>query len=128
MTEIKTPRNFILLDAINKACNFAYVTYGLIDEDDKLYKNNFIKLEHWMGTLMYDDGFNLNILNITFKCTLNFPEERPIVKFCSESLEIPAVKKICDNDGNILPAHISKLKWSSDMQLGEYLVNIIKIL
>jgi ubiquitin-protein ligase len=121
----KIPRNFILLGAVETAGEYAYVSYGLIDDDDDRYRNNNVKLEHWYGSITYDDGKDLHILAFTFQCTKNFPKERPIVKFTKESLQCRQVQKICDGDGNITEEYLSKMVWSEDTKIAKYLTHIM---
>lgn len=127
-TEVKRPRNFILLDCINKVGQYTHVAYGLIDDDDKTYKNNSVKFEYWNGTLMYEADDNINILPITFRCTPNFPKERPIVNFSKESLEFDYVQNLCKPDGSLHDETIKRLPWSETMKLGEYLNQILNLM
>lgn len=117
------PRNFILLDCIERANQFTYVTYGLLDDTEE-DPYNHVKMERWNGTMIYDDGTDLNIFELTFNCSLKFPEEPPIITFAQFSLEHPRIQKLCNSDGTISNAYLSKIEWNSKMGIGEYLTKV----
>jgi len=125
-----TPRNFLLLESLNKAGNYTHVTFGLIDEalDEKKYKNNYIKMEHWNGTMMYDDGENMNIFELTIHCTKNYPKERPIIIFAQQSLEHKRLKKVCNSDGHLIEPVIQLIKSDETTLLGDYLTSVLNII
>lgn len=130
MQKTKVPRNFVLLDALKNAKNYTHVTYGLVDEDklDPRLALNFVKLEYWNCTIMYDDGINLNIFELQCYCPNNFPEVPPVATFSKESLENKKVTKICDKQGNLTQESINAIQWSSDMNLGDFLNKISKLI
>ena len=130
MNKTKIPRNFLLLDALNKAGNYTHVTYGLIDEieNDKDLNNNFIKMEYWNCTIMYDDGNNLNVFEVVCRCTPNYPDERPILIFSKDSLKHKRIKRICDNYGYLTDQALSLCKWNENMLLGDYLTAVLNII
>ena len=120
------PRNFILLNNIKDAGNYTHVTYGLINENEGKYKNNYITLEHWIGTLMYDNEEDINILGLTFQCTKNFPKEPPVVKFNDESLKF--VDFLCNEEGYLTDSTVKKLKWNNNIKIAEYIRSILDLL
>lgn len=121
----KVPRNFLLLDAINKAGNYTHVTYGLIDEnEDDKYLNNYVQMRYWNCTLLYDDGESLIVFKALCECTQKYPEEKPILKFSEESMEYDKVKNVCDDDGNFT----ENAKWNESMSLGDYLQSVLNII
>ena len=128
-SKTKVPRNFVLLDSLNKAGNYTHVTFGLVseNENDERYKNNFIKMEYWNATLMFDDGENINVFELLCRCTLNFPKKRPIVQFSKTSLEYKRIKKLCDKDGNLMESALVLIKYSENMSLGDYLEEILRV-
>ena len=126
----KIPRNFLLLEALNKAGNYTHVTYGLADEkeyDEKL-KNNYVKMEYWNCTMMYDDGENLNVFEVSCRCPMNYPKERPILTFSKESMQHKRVKKICDAEGNLTENAATLAKWNENMLLGDYLSAVLNVI
>ena len=129
-SKTKVPRNFLLLEALNKAGNYTHVTYGLADENEKDEKlmNNYVKMEYWNCTLMYDDGNNLNVFEVSSRCTSDYPKEKPILKFSKESLQHKKVKKICDADGNLTENAITLSKWNENMLLGDYLNAVLNVI
>lgn len=129
-SKTKIPRNFLLLESLNKAGDYTHVTYGIADEkenDDKL-KNNYIKMEYWDCTIMYDDGNNLNVLEVLCRCTQNYPNERPILTFSKGSLQHKRVRKICDASGNLTENAASLCKLNENMLLGDYLTSVLNII
>jgi hypothetical protein len=130
LLKTKVPRNFLLLDALNKAGNYTHVTYGLVDEDtsdDKL-QNNYVKLEYWNCTIMYDDGETLNVFDVLCRCTQNYPKEKPILTFSKESMQHKRVRKICDAAGNLTDSAISQTKYAESMLLGDYLSAVLALI
>lgn len=119
------PRNFILLDALNKAVNYNHVSYGLCDEDESKYKNNYVTMEYWTGSMTYDDGENYNIFNFEVQCTKKYPQERPIVQFADHSIEHRRLKKTCDENGKPLTTVLDMVKYSETMLLGDYLTSLL---
>ena len=116
------PRNFLLYDSLEKIGNYTHVTYGLADEDtDPSFKNNYVKMEYWNCTIMYDDGDALNIFEVRCRCTKKYPEERPILTFLGESMQHKRIKKICNTDGTLKADTINLIKWDQSMSLGDYL-------
>ena len=126
----KIPRNFLLLDALNKTGNYTNVTYGLVDENenDEKLKNNYIKMEYWNCTMVYDDGNNLNVFEVSCRCGLNYPQERPILTFSKESLLHKTIKKRCDPEGNLTDETALLTKWNENMLLGDYLSAVLKVI
>lgn len=124
------PRNFLLLESLNKAGNYTHVTYGLADENesDEQLKNNYVKMEYWNCTMMYDDGYNLNVFEVLCRCTLNYPNERPILIFSQESLKHKRVKRICDEKGYLTENAEASIKLSEDMLLGDYLSSVLNLI
>ncbi|AYV83623.1 MAG: hypothetical protein Hyperionvirus9_40 [Hyperionvirus sp.] len=124
------PRNFHLLEAINKAGNVTHVTFGLIDEalDEKKYNNNFTKMEHFNGTMMYDDGENMNIFEYTIHCTKNYPKERPLITFAPHCLEHRRLKKVCSANGCLIEPVLALIKSDETTLLGDYLTNVLHVI
>lgn len=125
----KVPRNFLLLEALNKSGNYTHISYGLVDEDenDKELKNNYAKMEYWNCTLTYDDG-ELNLFEVRCKCTPNFPNERPILTFSPQSMLHKKIKKICDINGNLTENAVKLINWGPDMSFGDYLSTVQRII
>jgi len=130
ISKTKIPRNFLLLDALNKAGNYSCVTYGLVDEkeDDEKLKYNYAKMEYWNCTIMYDDGDTLNIFEVLCRCTLNYPKERPILTFSKDSMQHKKIKKICDDNGNLTENAAAMTKWNENMLLGDYLSAVLSVI
>lgn len=126
-TITETPRNFLLLDAVNKSGTYTHTTYGLVDEcPGTKYENNFIKMEYWNATLVYDDGVEMCVFTLEMRCTGNYPEERPIITFSEDSLKCKRIKNLCDLDGNLTDKSILQIKWNKEMSLGDYLSEILR--
>ena len=120
------PRNFLLLEALNKDGNYSLVSYGLMDESE--YKNNYVTMEYWNGSMTYDDGENFNIFELLIQCTMKYPEERPIVTFRGQSLENHRLKKLCDEKGHLLESVMKHVKYDESMLLGDYLTNLLTLI
>jgi len=120
----------MLLDALSHAKDFTHVTYGLTDEDksDPKLALNFVKLEYWNCTIMYDDGATLNIFELQCFCSNKFPDEPPEAIFSKESLTHKKVMKICDETGNLSPESKKAIKWEPEMNLGGFLNAISNLL
>lgn len=126
-TATQIPRNFLLLDAVNKSGTYTHATYGLVDESiGTKYENNFIKMEYWNATLVYDDGNEISLLSLEMRCTENYPEERPIITFSEDSLKSKRVSKLCDSDGNLTSNAVLQIKWNIEMSLGDYLSEVLR--
>lgn len=121
----KVPRNFILLDSLDRAKDFTNVAYGLID-DEKLYPTNSVSLEYWSGSIIYDDGqSDLLVFGLDIYCPLDFPNSPPVVKFNDEAKKHRFVAKMLDKNGEISKDYITSFGWdASKMGIGEYLVRI----
>jgi hypothetical protein len=128
-SKTKTPRNFLLLDALNKASNYTHVTYGLIDEieNDENLINNYAKMQHWYYTIVCEDD-EMTVLEGKCECTMNYPNERPILYFSKESMQNKKVKKICDQDGTLNENTKKMVKWDENMSLGDYLSAVQNII
>lgn len=126
----KIPRNFLLLEALNKSGNYTHVTYGLVDENETndLLKNNYVKMEYWNCTMLYEDNNDLNVFEISCRCTPNYPQEKPKLTFSKNSLQHNKVKKICDINGNLTENAITQSKWDENMLLGDYLSAVLNVL
>ena len=119
------PRNFILLDSIDRAGQFSNVTYGIVPDDEGVNKNNSVKLENWTGTIMYDDGKELYIIEMKIRVPHEFPLVPPVITFAPHCLEIEKVKKISNDDGTINNKYFSQIEWDPKrMGIGEYLMQI----
>jgi hypothetical protein len=117
------PRNFILLDSIDRANDFSHVTYGLM-EDSEQDPFNHVTMKNWKGSMIYDDGrSDLLIFELTFECTKDFPNEAPIITFSPYCLENTRVANICDDDGKIKKE--IKIDWNNKTGVGEYLVTVL---
>lgn len=128
MNKTKIPRNFQLLNAINKAGNYTHVTYGLTAENDDEYKNNFAKMIWWDCTMIYDDGVNFTIFEAKCECTNKYPHEAPRLQFSPLFLDNDLIKNICDSEGFLLPHIKSAIKWNENQLLGDYLTNVLNII
>jgi len=126
----KTPRNFILLDSLNNVGKYTHVTYGLMDEveNDPALKNNYIKMEYWSASLIYDDGDNMNIFELAVRCTPLFPTERPILTFSEQSMTNKRIKKLCDSTGKLTESAKQLIKWNETQSLGDYLSAVLDII
>lgn len=120
------PRNFLLLDALNNVGNYTHITYGLADEKD--YANNYVKMEYWNVTFMYDDGEVMNIFEALCRCSQTFPKERPTVTFNKGGLEHRRLRKLCQPDGKLTEATTSQVRWTENMSLGDYLSEILRVI
>ena len=129
VSKTQVPRNFLLLDALNKSKDFTHVTYGLTDEDenDKNLRNNYTTMKYWNCSLIYDDGQDMNIFTAQCICTEKYPHEMPKLKFSKESMNHKRIKKVSDSEGNLVESYISS-KWNEAMSLGEYLNTVLKII
>ena len=125
-SSVPVPRNFILLDCIERAGQYPNVTYGISFDDTN--PNNSVNLEDWNGTIIFDDGENLNIVDVKIKCTEKFPYEVPIVTFPQYWLENKSIKKICNSDGTLNKNTMEQLNkiWNDKLGIGDYLVNLGK--
>ena len=130
ISKTKVPRNFMLLEALNKAGNYTHVTYGLADEkeDDSKSVNNYIKMEYWNCTMMYDDGDNLNVFEVLCRCPFSYPDEKPILTFSKESLQHKKIKKMCNSDGSLTENALTFCKWNENMLLGDYLTSVLNVI
>lgn len=121
------PRNFILIDSIERANQFANVTYGIVPDDDDENKGNSTKLENWTGTIIYDDGKELYIIEVTMKIPLEeeFYVKPPIIKFAPHCLEFDKVKRMVNDDGTINNKYLAVITWDAKkMGIGEYLTQV----
>ena len=114
------PRNFLLLDSISRDKQFDNVTYGVMPDDDKENIENSIKLENWFGTIIYDDGREYHIIDITIRVPLDFPKVAPIVKFAPQSFQLERVKRMCNDDGTINNKYLSMIEWDPKRRSEEH--------
>lgn len=147
-SDVIVPRSFLLLDYMDQTKKFSTITYGLIEEDDKTYENNFRTFEHWNGSLLYEIALRkikkdksskssdeeeqdtISIINFTFICPqekgpgTGFPYEGPKIKFTPESLEYECIARICTKDGYLNDAILKRIPWSPKYTLGDYFVKL----
>jgi hypothetical protein len=107
-------RLFRLDDEIDATKNYSTTPYGLEDPDD-ITRTNFV------GSLIVGD----NIIQIEFKCTEQYPEEPPQVKFGKMVREkYSSIRKICDENGNLRKDLSFITDYDSSQSIGRFLGKI----
>jgi len=122
----KVPRSFRLVESIKLSKEFGYVSYGVIPEDELENKDNYVKLENWQGSIVYDDGNNFHLFSLHMKVPMEYPDRAPIIVFDSGAMESNRIKKICTNDGHIKSEILDKIGWQTKWNLGDYMMEIRK--
>lgn len=119
------PRNFILLNSIDRAGQFSNVQYGLTDDDNGVNKDNYVNMENWSCTIVYDDGRDdFNIFELKLKVPQNFPIAPPVATFAGAHLSHPRINRMCNSDGTLNSSYLNAITsdWNKNMEIPEFLM------
>ena len=125
VSQSKVPRNFVLLNGIDRSAQFSNVQYGLSDEDNNTNKDNNINMDNWGCTIVYDDGRDdFNIFELKVKVPMNFPDVPPVATFANAHLSHSRISRMCNSDGTLNSSYLSAITsdWNNKMELPEFLM------
>ncbi len=113
------PRNILLINEFENAMKGLYgeVSFGIVNDD--------ITLTKWNGSIITRRG---DIFEFSFDCDENFPLYPPNIFFKERDLNNKCLASICENNGSIKDCFKKTLDWSKNTSLGEYFINIKKII
>lgn len=126
ISQSKVPRNFVLLNSIDRSGQFTNVQYGLSREDDK-NKDNNVTLKNWDCTIVFDDGNELSIFELTLNVPMDFPDSPPTATFAQHCLDNSRINRMCklDGTGTLNDDYQTRIisEWNSkNMEIPEYLM------
>jgi len=113
------PRNILLMEEFENAMkgNYGSVSFGVLNGD--------ITLTNWQGSIVTQKG---DIFEFDFVCDQNYPENCPTIIFNKKQLSNKNLSKMCNSEGKINDDILNKMKWDKNTTIGNYLLQIKKLL
>jgi ubiquitin-protein ligase len=115
---------------MNNSGKYTHVQYGPAEEST--FPNNYQTLTHWVCSIIHEknakNDSEIVIYTLKLICGDLYPEERPLIQFDDDSVKDKSVKILCNADGTLNESAISVLPWNKDYSIGDYLMEVKKLL